>query len=63
MPEWMNPIEIKKDFFVAVSFIWLSVGVSLYDHVLYAPWDWSIITGSRKRRWPQIFYFSTKLSW
>ncbi|KDN35427.1 hypothetical protein K437DRAFT_213126, partial [Tilletiaria anomala UBC 951] len=63
MPDWTSTVEIKRDHSVAVAFLWMSIGIALYDHVRFASFDWSILAGQRDRRWPQLFYFGAKLSW
>lgn len=40
----------------------ICMGAMFTDQLRYARFDWSIITGERKRRWPQAFYFFAKLA-
>lgn len=40
-----------------------AVGVTVREQVALTSFDWSLITGKRRRRAPQIAYFAAKISW
>ncbi|KAK0556995.1 hypothetical protein OC844_005712 [Tilletia horrida] len=63
MPNWSDPMEMKKDFEAAMVLFWFSVGFSLREQMSTSRFDWDVITGKRQRRWPQFFYFLVKLTW
>jgi hypothetical protein len=42
---------------------WLSAGAVLVDLLSFARFDYGILAGKRRRRWPQLVYFGAKLSW
>lgn len=46
---------------VGLMISYMSMGFFFYDMILALPFDWSIISGKRQRRWPQIFYFGAKI--
>lgn len=61
MPNWQDPVEIAKEFNAAKFLAVLCLGAATVEFVHLARFDWSIISGQRKRRWPQVFYFLAKL--
>ncbi len=63
MPDWHSPEELTKDNFVNTTLIWVCAGAALYDHLYHIRFDWSILSGQRTRRWPQIFFFGLKAAW
>lgn len=40
---------------------YVAMGFFFYDTILSLPFDWSIISGKRQRRWPQLAYFGAKI--
>ncbi|PWN91794.1 hypothetical protein FA10DRAFT_265633 [Acaromyces ingoldii] len=58
---WNDPEITAKCTQVAQTISWLFAGATLYDFVLQAPFDWSILTGKRQRRWPQLAFFGCKI--
>lgn len=42
-------------------FVGMSMGFFFYDWILAANFEWSILTGRRQRRWPQVVYFLTRI--
>ncbi|KAL9934962.1 hypothetical protein V8E36_006038 [Tilletia maclaganii] len=63
MPNWQDPIEIKKDTAVNEILIWISLGFAVREQMSTSAFDWTIISGRRPRRWPQLVYFLVKLSY
>jgi len=54
---------IARVFDVSKVVALFSGGAVFYHEVTSLSFDWSIITGQRARRWPQIFYFGIKAVW
>ncbi|KAL9934956.1 hypothetical protein V8E36_006032 [Tilletia maclaganii] len=63
MPNWQDPIEIKKDIAVNEILIWISLGFAVREQMSTSAFDWTIMSGRRPRRWPQLVYFLVKLSY
>lgn len=58
---WSSPAVASKTGNVEALLLYISVGIFGYDLILHTRFDWSMITGKRQRRWPQLLYFGTKL--
>lgn len=59
----LSPSQVSAKLVDACEIIkWILVGILLLDHCEKFKFDWSIISGKRARRWPQIFYFGAKVS-
>lgn len=57
---WASPVVTAHCVEVAKFLFGISIGFFFYDVFLSAKFDWSIITGKRQRRWPQLAYFGCK---
>ncbi|KDQ11845.1 hypothetical protein BOTBODRAFT_135261 [Botryobasidium botryosum FD-172 SS1] len=60
---WTSPATLSRSFEVAKLLCFVSIGLILCDTLHFASFDWSLIRGDRKRRWPQIPYFLVKVVW
>jgi len=58
-----SPATLSRSFEVSKFLCFVSIGLILCDTIQFASFDWSIIRGDRKRRWPQIPYFLVKIVW
>lgn len=47
---------------IAKMISYMGAGAFFYDLVLSLPFDWSIISGKRQRRWPQLAYFAARIA-
>ncbi|PWN46971.1 hypothetical protein IE53DRAFT_390889 [Violaceomyces palustris] len=61
MPDWSSPVTLQRAFAGATALMYICIGIFLCETVRYAKFDWSILSGERKRRWPQIPYFFSKI--
>ncbi|EPQ28674.1 uncharacterized protein PFL1_03977 [Pseudozyma flocculosa PF-1] len=61
MPDWKSPVTLGQAFSAATALMYICIGLMLADTARFASFDWSIITGKRARRWPQIPYIFLKL--
>lgn len=57
---WLSPVVQAHCVEVAKMLFGVSIGFFFYDVFLSAKFDWSIITGKRQRRLPQLAYFACK---
>ncbi|PWN36346.1 uncharacterized protein FA14DRAFT_123163, partial [Meira miltonrushii] len=57
---WASPVVTAHCVEVAKFLFGISIGFFFYDVFLSAKFDWSILTGKRQRRWPQLAYFACK---
>lgn len=58
---WSDPAVASKTGEVQKLLTYASMGIFVFDLVLNARFDWSILSGQRLRKWPQLLYFGTKL--
>jgi len=61
MVNWEDPAEVSRDFRILGAITLLLVGVATWELVVTFAFDWSIITGRRKRRWSMVLYFLSRL--
>jgi len=62
MPDWSNPLEISKDSVIQQKLCLVLLGLVTWEVVVQLPFDWSIISGERKARWPSVFYIYCRYS-
>ncbi|KAN0061722.1 hypothetical protein ACQY0O_005714 [Thecaphora frezii] len=60
MPDWSSPVTIGQVFSAAQALMYICFGMMLCDTFRYASFDWTILSGQRVRRWPQIPYLFSK---
>ncbi|KAL9934963.1 hypothetical protein V8E36_006039 [Tilletia maclaganii] len=63
MVDWNDPIEELKQLEVIDILLFLSFGFGVRELLFTSSFDRSILLGRRPFRWPQIFYFTAKISW
>jgi len=61
MVNWNDPAEIGMDYRVYQACTLVLAGLATWEVVVTFPFDWSIITGRRKWRWPMALYFLCRL--
>ncbi|KAF8332752.1 uncharacterized protein EI90DRAFT_2917914 [Cantharellus anzutake] len=62
MPNWSDPAEIVRDAGIFQKFCLALLGVSTWEVFAQLPFDYSMVTGQRKARWPLIIYLYCKYS-
>lgn len=59
---WNSLAGSTKTAEVEKLLLYASLGIFCHHTILNAAFDWSIISGKRQRRWPQLLYFGAKLA-
>ncbi|KAG9047061.1 hypothetical protein FS837_003147 [Tulasnella sp. UAMH 9824] len=59
--DWTSPAEIQKDMAIYAKFTLVLAGIAAWDFLSTLPFDWSIISGKRKWRWPMALYFIARI--
>ncbi|KAF8966627.1 hypothetical protein BDZ97DRAFT_1917437 [Flammula alnicola] len=60
MPDWKSPAEIQKEAGVFVKLMHSLLGLYAYEWFLSLDFEWDLITGKKRFRWPLIFYFANR---
>ncbi|KAJ7597784.1 hypothetical protein C8J56DRAFT_328364 [Mycena floridula] len=60
MPDWSSLAELQRDAGVFVKFMHACLGVYAWEWFISLDFDWDVITGKKKFRWPMIFYFANR---
>ncbi|KAG9019852.1 hypothetical protein FRB90_003442 [Tulasnella sp. 427] len=56
--DWHSQAEIQKDAAIYGKFVLVLCGIAAWDFLSTLPFDWSIISGKRKFRWPMVVWIS-----
>ncbi|KAG9004461.1 hypothetical protein FRB94_002332 [Tulasnella sp. JGI-2019a] len=62
MVNWMDPSVIVEDLAIFNKTILVMTGLYAWEVIVTLPYDWSIITGKRKFKYPMAFYFLCRYS-
>ncbi|KAJ7138383.1 hypothetical protein C8R44DRAFT_944995 [Mycena epipterygia] len=60
MPDWSSEAELAIDAGIFVKFIHALLGVYAWEWFISLPFDWEVLTGRKRFRWPLIFYFANR---
>ncbi|KAF7316096.1 hypothetical protein MIND_00127700 [Mycena indigotica] len=60
MPDWSSNAEILKDSGIFVKLQHALLGLYAWEWFISLPFDWEVITGRKRFRWPLIFYFANR---
>ncbi|KAJ7060972.1 hypothetical protein C8F01DRAFT_1253447 [Mycena amicta] len=60
MPDWSSPAELAKDAAVFVKLQHALLGLYAWEWFISLPFDWEVLTGRKRFRWPLIFYFANR---
>ncbi|KDQ11863.1 hypothetical protein BOTBODRAFT_113766 [Botryobasidium botryosum FD-172 SS1] len=60
---WTSPATLGRSFEVVKLLCFVCIGLILCDTLHFASFDWALIRGDRKRRWPYIPYLLVKVVW
>ncbi|OAX33737.1 hypothetical protein K503DRAFT_495445 [Rhizopogon vinicolor AM-OR11-026] len=58
MVDWKSQEEMRKDSSIFIKLIHALLGVYAWECVISLDFDWAVLTGKKKFRWPLIFYFA-----
>jgi len=61
MVKWSDAHEIVKETRILQAYLLVLVGVVTWEVVVTFPFDWEVITGRRKWRWPMVLYFLCRI--
>ncbi|KAJ3572301.1 hypothetical protein NP233_g3183 [Leucocoprinus birnbaumii] len=60
MPDWSSPQEIAKEGGIMVKFMHALLGLYAYEWLLSLDFEFDLLRGKKKFRWPLIFYFANR---
>ncbi|KAM6503359.1 hypothetical protein JOM56_000302 [Amanita muscaria] len=60
MPNWQSPAELQTETNVFVELMHTLLGLYAYEWFISLDFEWDFITGTKKFRWPMIFYFANR---
>ncbi|CAK5262060.1 unnamed protein product [Mycena citricolor] len=60
MPDWNSPAEIALDSTIFVKLMHTLLGLYTWEWFTSLPFDWEVLTGRKRFRWPLIFYFANR---
>lgn len=60
MTRWTDPQVIAREAVIFSNVIHFCTGVVMWELGVNLPFDWSVISGRKRFRWPMIFYFSCR---
>ncbi|KAL9934967.1 hypothetical protein V8E36_006043 [Tilletia maclaganii] len=61
--EWYSPAEILRDYEVFSTLLWVSFGFALREQGSTVAYEWSVLSGQRRRRWIHLIYFTSKIAY
>ncbi|KAF8156883.1 hypothetical protein B0H34DRAFT_783168 [Crassisporium funariophilum] len=61
MVNWMDPAVITKNSKVFAAFSLVLTGVAVWDVLANLWFDWQIVTGKRKWKWPMLIYWVARI--
>ncbi|KAG8857664.1 hypothetical protein FRB96_005682 [Tulasnella sp. 330] len=59
---WESPAELAKIAAIYAAFVLVLAGIATWDVLSTLAFDWSIISGKRRWRWPMLLYFADRLA-
>ncbi|KAJ7660371.1 hypothetical protein DFH06DRAFT_1269095 [Mycena polygramma] len=60
MPDWSSPTELALDAGIFVKLNHALLGVYAWEWFVSLPFDWDVLTGKKRFRWPLAFYFANR---
>jgi len=60
MPDWKSPIELQVDALAFTKLNHALLGIYAYEWLISLDFEWDIITGRKRFRWPLVFYFANR---
>ncbi|KAF5356865.1 hypothetical protein D9756_006443 [Leucocoprinus leucothites] len=60
MPDWSSPQEIAKEGGILIKFMHALLGLYAYEWLLSLDFEFDLLRGKKKFRWPLIFYFANR---
>jgi hypothetical protein len=58
MPDWQSPAELATDYMIFIRLIHALTGIYVWELVVSFDFDWAVLTGKKKFRWPLAVYFT-----
>ncbi|KIK79416.1 hypothetical protein PAXRUDRAFT_834111 [Paxillus rubicundulus Ve08.2h10] len=58
MPDWKSESELATDSLITIKLLHALMGLYGWEFIISLDFDWAILTGKRKFRWPLTFYFA-----
>ncbi|KAJ7741926.1 hypothetical protein DFH07DRAFT_836996 [Mycena maculata] len=60
MPDWSSLAELQIDSTIFVKLMHACLGVYVWEWFISLQFDWEVLTGRKRFRWPLIFYFANR---
>nr|GAT52236.1 predicted protein [Mycena chlorophos] len=60
MPDWSSNAEILKDSTVFIKLQHSLLGIYAWEWFISLDFDWQVLSGQKRFRWPLIFYFANR---
>ncbi|KIJ14734.1 hypothetical protein PAXINDRAFT_99985 [Paxillus involutus ATCC 200175] len=58
MPNWHSPSELATDALMYIKLMHALIGLYAWEFIVSLDFDWAILSGKKKFRWPLTFYFA-----
>ncbi|KAF8840542.1 hypothetical protein BDN67DRAFT_903296 [Paxillus ammoniavirescens] len=58
MPNWQSDSELATDSLIFIKLMHALTGLYAWEFVVSLDFDWAVLTGKKKFRWPMTFYFA-----
>ncbi|KAH7912384.1 hypothetical protein BJ138DRAFT_1125298 [Hygrophoropsis aurantiaca] len=58
MVNWQSPDELERDSLIFIKLMHALLGFYAWEFAISLDFDWAILTGKKKFRWPLFFYFA-----
>ncbi|KAF8843882.1 hypothetical protein BDN67DRAFT_1008582 [Paxillus ammoniavirescens] len=58
MPDWQSSSELARDSSIFIKLMHALMGLYAWEFIVSLDFDWAILAGKKKFRWPMIFYFA-----
>ncbi|KAG8895577.1 hypothetical protein FRC00_007268 [Tulasnella sp. 408] len=62
MVNWMDPARIAEDAAIFSKLMLVCIGIIGWEIIVTFPYDWTILSGKRKFKYPMGFYFACRYS-
>ncbi|KAF9534414.1 hypothetical protein CPB83DRAFT_756352 [Crepidotus variabilis] len=63
MVDWLDPVEIAKDYDVFSKLLFTLFGAYLWEVFMTSDFEWSLLTRRRRFRWPLVSIIRTRRAW
>ncbi|KAH7925422.1 hypothetical protein BV22DRAFT_1033977 [Leucogyrophana mollusca] len=58
MVDWQSPAELERDSQIFIKLMHALLGFYAWEFAISLDFDWAVLTGKKRFRWPLVFYFA-----